>query len=99
MIMIRTVNTIEVKLDAFLYLQELCCKQRLNREMSERQKERLKKNFERYAHNGLKQLHDGCLGGAENGKWTSWTCEDMEAILIKAGFECFRGKPIEIINA
>lgn len=74
-------NGIKVDLEGFLYLQDLSCQQRSNKGLSDKSKERIK----RLSPNGA-ELYDKCLGGAENGKWTSWTCADMKRILDKAGF-------------
>ena len=78
-------NTILVPWESYLYLQQKCRNERCGDWKTEKQIERLKRNFEAFSHNGYKQLMDGDLGGCVNGKLTSWKCEDMKRILNEAG--------------
>ena len=79
-------NGIKVEFEAYLYLQELGHKQRTGKELSDTFKARLKQNYDRYWLNG-RELCDGDLGGAKNGKSVLWTCKDMKRYLDEAGLK------------
>lgn len=89
-------RAIRVPLESYLYLHNEMGKQRSGREMSEKYKQHLEKQFERYyAEVGGHLLTDGDLGGAigkpensyEEHRWTSWSVDDMKAMLDKQGLK------------
>ena len=98
-------NTILVPLESYLYLQE---KQHTERSASYKQfdDDRVKRAFYKHSYNGFYQLYDNDLGGCigepfrafEEGRWTSWSCEDMKQILDNAGLPYKDGEQEEIIN-
>lgn len=102
----RKVNTILLPLESFLYLQEKGYNERCGKYRTEKQIERLKRNFESFAYNGYKRLCDGDLGGCvgnyenayEERRWTSWSCEDMKRFLNEANLPYKEGKETEIIE-
>ena len=60
--------------------------------------EKLERNFNNLQHDGYIRLFDYDLGGKENGKWTSWTCEKMATMLDKENLNYKIGKDAECIN-
>lgn len=95
----KTLNTILIDLQGVLYLQELQSKQRCGKSLTEKEKQRLERNFEQFADNGWKVYYDGDCGGAlRNGKWTSWSCEEVKQILSEAGIKYKDGSKEEVIN-
>ena len=77
------VKAIRVPLESYIYLQQENRIQRTGKELSEKVIERFKRSFETYNKDGALLLN-GSLGGAnEEGKWTSWTVEDMKDMLNK----------------
>lgn len=105
MMQTRKANTILLPLESFLYLQDKSYFERCGKHHTEKQIERLIRNFENFAHIGYKQLKDGDLGGCngkpENGweerRWTSWSCEDMKQILTEVGLPYKDGEETEYI--
>lgn len=98
-------KSILVPLESYLYLNR---KRREERDTSGKplNEERVVVNFNRFAHGGYKRLMDGdyggCIGKAENGykegRWTSWSCEDMKRILTEAGLPYKDGEDVEYIQ-
>jgi len=71
----------------------------------EKGRKMLERNFERFEKNGAKEIMDydlgGCRGpvknGFEEGRWTSWSCEDMKRILDSKGLSYKDGSETEYI--
>ena len=105
MMQTRKANTILLPWESYLYLQQKERNERCGDWKTEKQIEKLKANFENFAHNGYKRLMDGDLGGCvgdwkngyEEGRWTSWSCEDMKRILTEAGLPYKDGEETEYI--
>ena len=105
MMQTKKANTILLPLESYLYLQDKSHLERCGKHGSEKRIERLKKNFKEFSYNGYKQLMDGDLGGCvgnwengyEEGRWTSWSCEDMKRILDEANLPYKDGKETEYI--
>ena len=94
-----TYRSIRLSWNSYLYLQKLCRAQRCpNRpEHSEAFIQRMRNNFKSFCPNGLRDLTDGDLGGAEGERWTSWTVEQMAAILDEAKLPYIWGQ-VEMIR-
>ena len=103
---VRKASTILLPWESYLFLQQKMRSERCGDRKTEKQVERLKINFDRLARNGYKQLMDGDLGGChgpienafEQGRWTSWSCEDMKRILDEAGLPYKDGEETEYIS-
>lgn len=100
-------NSILVPWESWWHLESVSYFQRCGKDHTEKQKERAERNFECFAiHDGMKQICDYDFGGAtgepersyEEGRWTSWNCEDMKKILDEAGFPWKQGDPSERIS-
>lgn len=92
----NTLNTLYINEDGFIFLSRLQREQRTGKPFTSRSEQLCKQNFERFAVEGWKQIFDGDFGGAENGKWILWSCEDLKRILYEAGFEFLDGKPEQV---
>lgn len=92
-------RSILVPWESYLYLQKLGRKQRIPErpEHSEAHIKRMHNNFRYFNPSGKHHLTDGDMGGAENGRWVSWSIEQMEAILDEAGLPHERGQ-VEMIK-
>ena len=97
-------KSIEVPFESFLFLQEECFRQRNERGMthfSENHIARLRKGYE--SCKPVKYLMSGSLGGCngspihawEEGRWTSWTVDDMKRMLDENGLPWKDGPEIE----
>lgn len=101
----RKSPTILVPLESFLYLQEKNYIERCGEHHSEKAKQGLIRNFEEYSYKGMKQLRNGDLGGCngdpenswEEGRWTSWSVDDMAKILNEAELPFEIGEYVEYI--
>lgn len=103
---IRTVNTIRVPYESYLYLQEEMHRQRSEsgKPLSDKYKERLRNTCEIYA-DKMRPLADGDLGGCngdphnawEEHRWTSWSVKDMTRMLDDQGLPWAKGEPLERI--
>ena len=90
----RTSMTIWVPRESWMFLQARMQQERMGLELS------VNADF---SHEGKKQLKDGDLGGCigspenawEEGRWTSWSCEDMKKILDAAKLPWEPGETIE----
>lgn len=100
-------HTILVPWDSWLYLENKSYLERCGKYHTERQVERLKRNFAFFAfHDGMKQICDYDFGGAvgepekswEEHRWTRWSCDDMKKILEEAGLSWKDGEDIEHIS-
>lgn len=102
----RKSSTILLPLDSFLFLQDESFYERCGKHYSEKQMQRLTRNFEQFGHGGYKQLKSGDLGGCngvpenawEEHRWTTWSIEDMKNILNEAGFSWKDGEEVEYIS-
>lgn len=98
-------HTILVPLESYLYLQDKEYFERCGKHHSEKHNERLIRNFKRFSNEGKYKLKDrdlgGCIGKPENaweeGRWTSWSCEDMIQILNEACLPYEQGEDSEYI--
>lgn len=105
MMQTRKANTILLPWESYLYLQQKSRNERCGDWKTEKQIKRLKASFDNLSHDGYKMLMDGDLGGCvgnwengyEEGRWTSWSCEDMKRILSKAGLPYKDGEETEYI--
>ena len=103
---VRKSPTILVPLDSFLFLQDKSYTGRASRHHSEKQMQRLTRNFEQFSYGGYKQLMSGDLGGCngvpenawEEHRWTTWSIEDMKNILNEAGLSWKNGEEVEYIS-
>lgn len=100
-------KTIRLPLESLIYLSNEGCRQRCGYEHSQKYIERLTREYEnRYKEQGGKEIWDGCYGGAigeptnsyEDGRWTSWTIEQVKKMLDKQGLPYVDGGEIEIID-
>lgn len=101
----RKSPTLLVPLESYLYLQEKSYSERIGKSRSDKAKERLIRNFEQFSVDGMKQLMNGDLGGCkgkpenawEEGRWTSWSVDEMAKILDEAGLPWKKGEDAEYI--
>lgn len=99
----RTSMTIWVPRESWMFLQARMQQERMGVELSVNARKRLNQSFTDFSHEGKKQLKDGDLGGCigslenawEEGRWTSWSCEDMKKILDAAELPWEPGETIE----
>ena len=102
---VRKTNTLLLPWESYLYLQRKERKERCGDCLKDEWIKRLKRGFDDLAKDGHKQIMDGDLGGCignpenawEEGRWTSWTCEDMKRILDEAGLPYKDGDETEYI--
>ncbi len=102
----RKAKTILLPWESYLYLQQKGRNERCGDWKTEKQIAKLKANFEEFSYNGYKRLLDGDLGGCvgdwkngyEEGRWTSWSCEDMKRILDEAGLPYKDGEDTECVD-
>lgn len=80
-------RSILVPYESFLHLHNLGRKQRCPDKPTNSDKfiQRMQANFRYCYPSGKRHLADSDMGGAENGRWTSWTVDQMAAILDEAG--------------
>lgn len=98
-------NSILVPLESWMFLQKKGYRERIGKELSEKAIQLRERSFERNAHNGKRQLINGDLGGCrgpvenawEEGRWTSWSIEDMKKMLDEAGLPWEDGEEVEYI--
>lgn len=94
----KKIKSILVSREAWLCLYEESHRQRKGCEYTPDGLEFLKKCYERdelRISDGRRYLFDGDLGGKENGRWVSWSCEKMAEILTAAGLEYEPGPEVE----
>jgi|GEM_PF-1828081 len=100
-------NSMLVPWESWWHLEDISYRQRSGKQHTDKQKERMKRQFENFAiYDGMKKLLDYDLGGAvgnpeksyEEGRWTRWSCEDMKKILDEAGLSWKQGKLTEITS-
>lgn len=96
----RTVKrkTMGLSKEAYLYLSERCRKERIGDSLSEHSKERLETNFDNFSYKGYLEYYDGDLGGAVNGRWTSWSCDQVKKMLDEQGLGYIEGEEKESIE-
>lgn len=90
-------NTIKVNKESYMYLQKRHYTERIGKDLNEKALRRYERSFDNFQYNGYKELYDGDLGGAINGKWTSWSCNDMKSILDEQGLSYIVGEVKECI--
>ncbi len=94
-----------VPFESYLYLQDKCCLERSGKHLSKKARQRLTRNFEQFAFDGKKKLKNGDLGGCngdpenawEEGRWTSWSVDDIAKILDEAGLPWSKSDDVEYI--
>lgn len=99
-------KTIRVPLESWIYLKEQCRNQRCGDHLSERMIEHLKKEMQKEYNRNGHLLMDKDLGGAigdptnsyEEGRWTSWSVEQMKKMLDEKGLPYEDGEEVEYIN-
>ena len=93
------VKSLLVDLQGYLFLQEKARKER-GGEVTEKFKNHLEDNFNRLSFNlgrrEVVEILDRNLGGASNGKWTSWSVEEMAKMLAEQGMFCAETKAVAI---
>lgn len=96
----RTVKrqTMGLSKEAYLYLQDRCRNERIGGHISDKYREKLERNFDQFAYKGYKVYYDGDLGGAENGRWTSWSCDKVKKMLDEQGLAYIDGGEQESIE-
>lgn len=99
-------RAIKMPLESRLYLEDQLHLQRGGHHTSEKTIAYITRLAERpYNKNGF-VIMDGDLGGAignplnsyEEGRWTSWTIEDMKRMLDEQGLPYFDEEPIDVID-
>ena len=99
-------RTIRVPFKSWMYLDNLGCSQRTGHEHSQKFIERIKREFDaRWKEKG-KEVIDKEMGGAigepensyEDGRWTTWSIEEMKGMLDEAGLPYVDGEEVECIN-
>ena len=99
-------RAIRIPLESRLYLEDQLHLQRGGHHSSERIIDHIIKESQKpYNQNGF-VIMDGDLGGAigdplnsyEEGRWTSWTIEDMKRMLDEQGLPYFDEEPIDVID-
>ena len=93
-----TKKTILLSKEAYLFLQNKMKYERSGKIFRKEFIEKLERNFNNLQYDGYIRLFDYDLGGKENGKWTSWTCEKMATMLDKEKLNYKIGKDAECIN-
>ena len=96
----RTVKrkTIGLSKEAYMYLHERCRNERIGDHLSEKSKESLNGTFDRLSRNGYFEYYDGDLGGAVNGRWNSWSCDQVKQMLDENGLAYIEGEEKESIE-
>lgn len=101
-------RAMRVELEGWLYLQDQSSLQRGGRIHSESWRERMKKHYEWHDKKyGGHMLMDGDLGGAigkpensyEEGRWTSWSLDQMKKMLDEKGYKYIDIEDVDVINA
>lgn len=92
-----TAKAIEVSLSSYLYLQNRCRLERLGKSLPDKGICHLTRSFNQFARDGFITLMDRDLGGAERGKWTSWSADEMSQMLDKEGLEWKPAEDVEYI--
>lgn len=101
-------RAMRVELEGWLYLQEQCSIQRSGRIQSDWYKEKLTKHYEQHDQKyGGHLLMDYDLGGAigkpknsyEEGRWTSWSLDQMKKMLDEKGYKYIDVEDVDVINA
>ena len=99
-------KSIRVPLESWVYLQDQCKLQRCGDHISDKTKEHLKREMEKPYNQGGHQLTDGDLGGAignplnsyEEGRWTSWSINEMKEMLKDQNLPYTDAEDVEEIN-
>lgn len=93
------VKSLLVDLQGFLFLQEKAHKER-GGEVTDNFKNNLEYDFNRLSFNlgrrKVVEILDRNLGGASNGKWTSWSVDEMAKMLAEQGMFYAETKAIAI---
>ena len=92
------VKTILVSKESYLYLQDRCKYERSGKYIPKSFKEKLKRNFDNLQYKGYIRIMDKDFGGAKNGKWTSWSIEEMAEMLDKKHLDYKLGEDMECLN-
>ena len=101
-------RAMRVELEGWLYLQEQCSIQRSGRIQSDWYKEMLTKHYEQHDRKyGGHLFMDYDLGGAigkpqnsyEEGRWTSWSLDQMKKMLDEKGYKYIDVEDVDVISA
>ena len=101
-------KAIRVELEGYIYLQDQSSIQRSGRVHSESWRERIKQHYEWHDQkHGGHLLMDGDLGGAvgkpersyEEGRWTSWSVDQMKKMLDEKGYKYIDVEDVDVISA
>lgn len=103
----RKTKMLELPFESYEYLQRIGWEQRTDKPYLESFTEKHRHNFD-YVTRGRHgyYAHDGAFGGCngekrnawEEGRWTSWSVEDMKRILDKAGLPYKDAGETEVID-
>ncbi len=100
-------NAIRVPLESWIYLSNESCRQRSGHEHSQKYIERLTRDYEnRHKEFGGYEIWDGSCGGAigkpensyEEGRWTTWTIEQVKKMLDEQGLKYKDVDPVDVID-
>lgn len=99
---VKTSHTIWIGENAYLFLSEEERKQRGCKPRSNLQKEKVWERVKKSprCRNGQYNVSNNSFGGGDgtyNGRWCSWSVEDIIKMLDKNGFEYRNGEEIEYI--
>ncbi len=89
-------QTMLVNKEAYIHLRKVMYTERIGKELTEKQAASFERAFKYGAYDGYKKIYDRDLGGKTNGKWVSWNCAEMAAILDAAGLDYIMGKPEDV---
>jgi len=103
---IRKSPTVLVPLESYLFLQDKGRFERCGKHFNEAMIQRLTENFNRHSYKGRKQIMNDDLGGCigkpekawEEGRWTSWSVENVKKILDEVGLPWEEGVETEYIE-
>lgn len=85
----KTRNTLIISKEAYFFLEDESRKQRGCKPLGDEQKERIYRRYVRKTPDGRMIVNDDSLGGGDgtyNGKWWSWSVDDLKRMLDEKGF-------------
>lgn len=94
----KTLSQIGVSKEGFILLETISRKQRGCKPLSDDQMDGIWSR-RRKTSDGFAILDDESMGGGDgtyHGKWTSWKCDDLKAILSDAGMTWIELEPIKL---
>lgn len=96
----KTRNTLIISKEAYFFLEDESRKQRGCKPLNDVQVERFYQRYCRKTPDGRMIVNDDSLGGGDgtyNGKWWSWSCEELKRMLDENGFSYEEGQPEKYI--